>query len=104
MQNETVSIDISGTHPDGTFIANIYYEGLTVCAYYPAHMENTLILHEYPDYFTRFVVFYENDRRLHPECRKILKREGIEIKDMSRSGLADLFRKAIATVKGEEGN
>ena len=45
MQADRVVIDILGTYSNGTFIANIRFEGKTFCAYYPAHLRNVLILH-----------------------------------------------------------
>lgn len=102
MQTDSVAIDILGTHRDGTFIANIRSEGKTFCAFYPAHLGNVLILHEYPDYVTRFVVFYENDSHLHPACRNILMREDLQLEDKSETGLEDLFRGAMDAVRAQE--
>ena len=102
MQTDRVVIDILGTFSDGTFIANIRFEGKTFCAYYPAHLRNVLILHEYPDYVTRFVVFYENDCSLHPACRSVLMREELELEDKSETGLEDLFRRAMDSVRAQE--
>ena len=102
MQTDRVVIDILGTHRDGTFIANIHFEGKTVCVFYPAHMGNVLILHEYPDYVTRFVVFYENDSCLHPACRCVLMREDLKLEDKSETGLEELFRKAMDVIRAQE--
>ena len=102
MQTDRVVIDIIGTYSDGTFIANIRFEGKTFCAYYPAHLRNVLILHEYPDYVTRFVVFYENDSNLHPACRSILMREDLQLEDKSESGLGNLFRRAMDEARAQE--
>ncbi len=93
------TIEILGTHSDGTFIANILFEGKTVCAYYPAHLGNVLILHEYPDYVTRFVVFYENDINLYAACRSVLMREDLELEDKSETGLVDLFKRAMTQIR-----
>lgn len=102
MQTDRVVIDILGTYSDGTFIANIRFEGKTFCAYYPAHLRNVLILHEYPDFVTRFVVFYENDSSLHPACRSILMREDLQLEDKSEIGLVDLFRMAMDATRAQE--
>ena len=102
MQTDRVIIDILGTYSNGTFIANIRFEGKTFCAYYPAHLGNVLILHEYPDYVTRFVVFYENDSSLHPACKGVLMREDLELDDKSETGLDELFRRAMDATKTQE--
>jgi len=62
-----MTIDILGTDKDGSFIANIRFEGKSFYVYYPAHVGNEVILHTTPDAFTRFVVFYENDTKLHSD-------------------------------------
>ena len=104
MQTDRVVVDILGTYSDGTFIANIRFGGKTFCAYYPAHLCNVLILHEYPDYVTRFVVFYENDSSLHPVCRSVLMREDLQLEDKSGTGLVDLFRTAMDVARAQEGD
>ena len=102
MQTVRVVVDILGTYSDESFIANIQFEGKTFCAYYPSHMRNVLILHEYPDYVTRFVVFYENDSNLHLSCISVLMREDLKIEDKSETGLGDLFRRAMDSVRAQE--
>lgn len=90
------AIKILGTMKDGTFISSIQFEGRTIYAYYPVHIGDILILHTFPDYVTRFAVFYENDESMHFDCISILERDNLTVEDKSDSGLVELFRKAIA--------
>ena len=102
MRTDKVTIDILGTHSDGTFISNIHFEGKTVCAYYPAHMGNILILHKFPDYVTRFVIFHENDSKLHPACKSVIMREDLLLDDKSEEGLVNLFKRAMDVARTQE--
>lgn len=86
-------IKIVGTMTDA-FISEISYNGETFSAYYEEH-NNALILHRYHDFVTRFVVFYENDEKLHSKCIRTLLRPGMEILKLSDMSLEPLFRKAM---------
>lgn len=99
-----MTIDVLGTEKDGSFIANIRFEGKAFYVYYPAHLGNEVVLCEIPDLVTRFVVFYENNAKLHDNCKKTLMREYLQVSDLYHTGLEGLFRKAMASARIQEKN
>lgn len=96
-------IKVFGTYSDGTFIANITYGDKSFWAYHPGHVDNCLILHETPDYVTRFVVFYENDESMHDACKVVLLRNDLEIDDKSGKGLDRIFAEAMRNLHKSAG-
>ena len=54
-----------------------------------------MVLCEIPDLVTRFVVFYENDAKLHADCKKTLMREDLQVSDLFQKEYEDLFRRAM---------
>ena len=101
MKNSTTEIEIVGTSESGTFLARIKHDGRTAFAYYPDHLGDVLLLHEYADFFTRFVVFYANDEKMHQKCFETLKRKDIHILDHSGTGLVGFFSDAMKAVDSE---
>ena len=97
-----MTIDILGIDKDGSFIANIRFEGKSFYAYYPAHLGNEVILCEIPDLVTRFVVFYENDVKLHVNCKKALLREDLQVSDLFQKEYEKLFRRAMDAARLHE--
>ena len=94
-KTSTTEIEIVGTSESGTFLVRIKHDGRTAFAYYPDHIGDMLLLHEYADFFTRFVVFYDNDEIMHQKCFEILKRKDLEIMDKSNTGLVEFFADAM---------